>query len=65
MSKELTVIESRGAVTIALELTEKARDYFDAAQAAGTRRAYASDLRHFGGWCRARGLPSLPAEPQT
>ena len=36
-----------------------------AAKAENTRRAYRSDWRHFEAWCRAQGLASLPARPET
>lgn len=34
-------------------------------KAAGTRRVYRSDWRHFAAWCAARGLEPLPATPET
>jgi hypothetical protein len=40
-----------------------ARGYVEAARAAGTRRAYATDWRRFAKWCRERGAPALPAAP--
>jgi site-specific recombinase XerD len=43
----------------------RAEEYFRAAQAENTRRAYASDWRHFSAWCRAAGQGSLPAAPET
>jgi site-specific recombinase XerD len=43
----------------------RAQEYFQAAQAANTRRAYASDWKHFAAWCRAAGQGSLPAAPET
>lgn len=46
-------------------LTERARDYIDAASAANTRRAYASDWKHFSAWCRRLGLELLPPSPQV
>jgi hypothetical protein len=46
-------------------LAERARDYFEAASAANTRRAYASDWKQFAGWCRSQGLEALPPSPQT
>lgn len=30
-----------------------------------TRRAYASDWKHFAAWCRREGLPPLPADPEV
>ncbi|BAP81979.1 integrase [Bradyrhizobium diazoefficiens] len=46
-------------------LADRARDYVDAANSANTRRAYASDWKHFSGWCRRQGLEVLPPSPQT
>jgi site-specific recombinase XerD len=43
----------------------RAEEYFRAAQAANTRRAYASDWKHFSAWCRGAGQGSLPAAPET
>ncbi|MBK1660851.1 hypothetical protein [Paracraurococcus ruber] len=39
--------------------------YIACAAAAETRRAYAGDWRHFGGWCQQTGLAPLPATPAT
>lgn len=47
------------------ETVERARQFFDAAKSAATRRAYAADQRHFGAWAARRGLPALPAAPET
>ena len=44
---------------------QRAQEYFRAAQAENTRRAYASDWKHFSAWCRAAGQGSLPAAPET
>ncbi|UPT92406.1 tyrosine-type recombinase/integrase (plasmid) [Bradyrhizobium barranii subsp. apii] len=46
-------------------LAERARDYVDAASSANTRRAYASDWKHFAAWCRRQGLEVFPPAPQT
>src|SRR5262245_34741971 len=34
-------------------------------QAAATRKAYGSDFKIFGRWCRGRGVSALPAMPET
>ncbi|PZU89880.1 MAG: integrase [Shinella sp.] len=47
------------------QLTERARTYVDAASSANTRRAYASDWKHFAAWCRRQGLALLPPSPQV
>jgi site-specific recombinase XerD len=44
---------------------QRAQEYFRAAQAENTRRAYASDWKHFSAWCRTAGQGSLPAAPET
>lgn len=46
-------------------LAERARGYVDAASSANTRRAYASDWKHFSAWCRRQGLEVLPPSAQT
>ena len=45
-------------------LAGRARDYVEAASSANTRRAYASDWKHFSAWCRRQNLPPLPPDPQ-
>jgi integrase len=46
-------------------LVDRARGYVEASSSANTRRAYASDWKHFAGWCRRQGLSPLPPDPQT
>ncbi|WFU07519.1 site-specific integrase (plasmid) [Rhizobium sp. CB3171] len=46
-------------------LADKARTYVEAANSANTRKAYASDWKHFTGWCRRQGLAHLPPDPHT
>jgi site-specific recombinase XerD len=56
---------SPGAL-VALAPTVEAAEAFAAnAKAENTRRAYRSDWADFTAWCEARGLPSLPASPDT
>ncbi|MGO4339372.1 site-specific integrase [Labrys sp. KB_33_2] len=45
-------------------VAEQARGYANAASSANTRKAYASDWRHFSSWCRRQGLEVLPPSPQ-
>jgi integrase len=45
-------------------LADRARDYAKASSSANTRRAYASDWRHFESWCRRTGVEPRP-DPQT
>lgn len=47
------------------ELAGRARDYVEAASSPNTRRAYASDWKHFASWCRRQGVEMLPPDPQT
>lgn len=47
------------------DLAERARDYVEAASSANTRRAYASDWRHFSSWCRRQGVEMFPPDPQV
>lgn len=46
-------------------LADRARDYVEAASSANTRRAYASDWKHFSSWCRRQGLAVMPPHPET
>jgi integrase len=46
-------------------LAGQARKYVEAASSANTRRAYASDWKHFSSWCRRQGFSTLPPDPQT
>ena len=46
-------------------LADRARGYADAASSANTRRAYASDWRHFIAWRSRQGLEHRPIDPQT
>ncbi|MGN6585689.1 MAG: tyrosine-type recombinase/integrase [Rhizobiaceae bacterium] len=46
-------------------LAGRARDYVEAASSANTRRAYASDWKHFASWCRLQGFSALPPDPQV
>ena len=47
------------------DLANRARDYVEAASAANTRRAYASDWKHFSSWCRRQGFSLIPPDPQV
>lgn len=47
------------------DLTERARGYVAAASSANTRKAYASDWKHFSAWCRRQNLSPLPPAPQV
>ncbi|NTC17478.1 tyrosine-type recombinase/integrase [Agrobacterium tumefaciens] len=46
-------------------LADRARGYVEAASSANTRKAYASDWKHFTAWCRRSNLAPLPPHPQT
>jgi integrase len=45
-------------------LADRAREYVEAASSPNTRRAYDSDWKHFGAWCRRQGLDQQPPDPQ-
>jgi len=47
------------------DLTARARGYVEAASSANTRKAYASDWKHFSAWCRRQNLSPLPPNPQV
>ena len=40
-------------------------DLAKAEKAVSTRKAYGTDFRLFKAWCEAKGVPSLPASPET
>ncbi|MCA0340083.1 MAG: tyrosine-type recombinase/integrase [Proteobacteria bacterium] len=46
------------------DLTERARGYVEAASSANTRKASASDWKHFAAWCRRQDLSPLPPDPE-
>lgn len=46
------------------DLTDRARGYVAAASSANTRKAYASDWKHFAAWCRRQNLSPLPPDPE-
>lgn len=47
------------------DLTDRARGYVEAASSINTRKAYASDWKHFSAWCRRSNLSPLSPQPQT
>lgn len=47
------------------DLADRARGYVEAASSANTRRAYASDWKHFTSWCRRQGFSLMPPDPQV
>jgi site-specific recombinase XerD len=51
-----------GALTT---VSTRVANYLEQGLAPATRRAYASDLRHFDRWCTATGRRALPADPET
>jgi integrase len=47
------------------QLADRARAYVEAASSTNTRRAYASDWKHFAAWCRRQNVSPLPPDPQV
>jgi site-specific recombinase XerD len=47
------------------DLINERSGYVDASLSPATRRAYASDWRHFASWCRLNDRASLPASSET
>ncbi|KAB2948253.1 MAG: site-specific integrase [Rhizobiaceae bacterium] len=67
-SPALPDTDSRGGTRLPGHLEDlagRARDYVEAASSANTRRAYASDWRHFASWCRRQGVEMFPPDPQV
>ena len=58
------VVEDQTPTHLA-SLADRARGYVEAASSANTRKAYASDWKHFAAWCRRSNLAPLPPHPQT
>lgn len=65
MSTALATIEAPGLPAVTAAEMDTARAFALAEKADATRRAYRSDFGAFAAWCRARGLESLPASPDT
>src|SRR6478609_922534 len=66
MSAALTVLSNGSNLPAALGPDIAAAvDLAKAEKAASTRKAYGTDFRIFREWCDARGVPSLPAAPET
>ncbi|MBN9222528.1 MAG: site-specific integrase [Mesorhizobium sp.] len=61
----LPAVASSGLPAHLDALAGRARDYVEAASSANTRRAYASDWRHFASWCRRQGVEMFPPDPQV
>lgn len=55
----------RQLATALAEDAERARAFARHATAPNTKRAYRSDWADFCAWCDGRGLPALPASPDT
>src|SRR3979411_2688868 len=66
MSAALTVIPDGSNLPAALGADfAAALDLAKAEKAGSTRKAYGTDFRLFKAWCDARGVPALPAAPET
>ena len=66
MSVAVTAVSETPPLPAQLQdLAERARGYVEAASSANTRKAYASDWKHFAAWCRRQNLSPLPPDPQV
>jgi site-specific recombinase XerD len=66
MSTALTAIDATQNLPAALGPDLAAAiDLAKAEKAVSTRKAYGTDFRLFKAWCDARGVPALPAAPET
>jgi integrase len=59
----VVISDQSRAVAELQDLTDRARGYAQDSRSAATRRAYASDLQCFEGWCTRRGIAPYPLEP--
>jgi site-specific recombinase XerD len=66
MSTSVTIVSDASNLPAALgpDLAS-AIDLAKAEKAVSTRKAYGTDFRLFKAWCDARGVPALPAAPET
>lgn len=63
---ESTVVDPYALRSIPARASSPATvSFMQDAEAPSTRRAYASDVRHFSAWCATNGLQPLPASPGT
>jgi site-specific recombinase XerD len=61
---ELTGVE-KGTDIVPSSSLEQVREYIRASKAENTLRGYRADWRDFCGWCEARSLCALPANPES
>jgi integrase len=60
------LVDAASALPAHLErLADRARGYVEAASSNNTRKAYASDWKHFSAWCRRQNLSPFPPDPQV
>lgn len=64
-NRDTTVTNQPGALAEAQQISEETRAILNAATSDATRRAYRDDIEMFTEYCSMRGLPALPATPQT
>src|SRR5829696_676539 len=64
MSQAVCELTTSLPISLVPELT-RAAELAREEKSPATRRAYRSDLRMFEAWCRARGVGSLPAMPES
>jgi site-specific recombinase XerD len=58
-------ITATGTDIVLADLQDEADAYLRASRSQNTLRAYASDWKHFTGWCAAHRASALPADPAT
>jgi site-specific recombinase XerD len=65
MNNALVTLDTNNSfeVLVATDLLEKAKFFASKSRAENTKKSYASDWRHFEGWCNAHKVKALPAEP--
>lgn len=61
----LAVPETTAALPALAEAAVRAREFARNARAGATLRSYANAMRDFSAWATARGLPAMPAAPET
>lgn len=63
--QKLPVVAEHHALALPAELVEAAREYARASHALRTQETYARWWQDFITWCAGKGVPSLPASPES
>lgn len=65
MNEGCTELVSIAQSELIIDAAARAQEFAENSKAPATLRAYRACWEHFERWCSERGLPSMPAKPQT